>query len=105
MTLCAVAADIGVFLIEAHWTKPKIKSNKKVTITLSTWCIEMSTELGGGALTTDPGCLLVKTSSSLSCLLHTQKQFGRCLVLSVKLICISDIDICICELYLQFRNQ
>ena len=35
MTLCAVAADIGVFLIEARWTKPKIKSNKKVTITLS----------------------------------------------------------------------
>ena len=54
MTLCAVAADIGVFLIEARWTKPKIKSNKKVTITLSTWCIEMSTGLegwgGGGGL-------------------------------------------------------
>ena len=48
MTLCAVAADIGVFLIEALWTKPKIKSNKKVTITLSTWCIEMSTGGGGG---------------------------------------------------------
>ena len=47
MTLCAVAADIGVFLIEARWTKPKIKSNKKVTITLSTWCIEMSTGLEG----------------------------------------------------------
>ena len=47
MTLCAVAADIGVFLIEALWTKPKIKSNKKVTITLSTWCIEMSTRLEG----------------------------------------------------------
>ena len=47
MTLCAVAADIGVFLIEALWTKPKIKSNKKVTITLSKWCIEMCTGLEG----------------------------------------------------------
>ena len=36
VTPCAVAADIGIFLIEAHWTRPKIQSYKKVTITIST---------------------------------------------------------------------